>query len=137
MAKRSSTSTTKEKVAKDKVNNLLKDVLPKKEKEVDVLEKKVANKSTDWLTEEIDKLTAENEQLKGDLEKAMKEIHALKNDPNAPVDTDQIKNGVKKLFKDLEANYIGANQTRTRYLKADIKILLDKFLATFPFLMKK
>jgi hypothetical protein len=138
MAKR---STVKDNAAKTKIANLLKDsnILGKKE-EVDVLEKSVENKGTGWLKDEHAKLSIEVEQLKEDLQKAMNEIKTLKNAPDAPdapVDTEKVKAGVRKIFKDLDDNFQGRNQQRKKYPDADLKILLNKFLANFPFLMKK
>ena len=136
MAKR---STAKDSAAKTKVANLLKDsnILGKKEETVDVLEKSVENKGTGWLTKQVTTLTDENEQLKGDLQKAMNELNELKNAPDAPVDTEEMKQGIRKLFIDLEDAHLGRNPQRKIYPDANVKILLSKFLGNFPFLMKK
>jgi hypothetical protein len=133
MAKR---QTKKEEVAKSKVNSLLKDVLPKKEKEVDVIEEVEQKKGNEWLEEQVDALTKENEQLKIDLQKAFADINKIR-ESGGSVEADELKAGIVKIFKDLEDNLLGRNPNRTQYLKADIKILLNKFLATFPFMMKK
>ena len=83
------------------------------------------------ISEKIEKYNTE------DLKKAFIDIEKLRNAPDAPADVEQIKAGVAKIFRDLEDNYLGRNQTRTRYVDAKIKILLDKFVGTFPFLTKK
>ena len=132
MAKR---TTTKDKAAKEKVNNLLEGILPSKKE--DVLEKAVETKGNDWLQDEVTKLTAENEQLKNDVKKALGTLNEKQSGPDAPVDVEEIKRHVRALFKDVEDNYLGKNSTRTRYLQADNKILLDKMLGHFPFLMKR
>lgn len=129
MAKRK--TTVKDTKAKETVSNLLKGVLPNKEvEEVDVLAKKNTEKGSEWLQDQIDLLTTENEQLRNDLAQAQ----------NAPVNADgvaELQNGIQVIFNDLENNYLGRNANRTPYLRADVKILLDKFVGTFKFLQKK
>lgn len=137
MAKR--ISTPKDEAAKNKINSLLKDVLPKKteEKNVDVLDKVVENKGNEWLQDQVDALTLENEQLRNDLQKSMIDINKLRNAPTAPVDTIQIQNNVRLLFNDLESAFLGRNPQKIRYYDAKIKILLDKMLGLFPFLSNR
>ena len=138
MAKR---NTTKNKdAAKEKVANLLKGtILASKEEqpEVDVLEKASEAKDTGWLTDQITILEGENAQLKDDLERAFNDIKKLRNAPDAPIDAQEIKKGVQKIFKDLENAHFGRNPEKKTYHEAIIKILLGTFLKTFPFLMKK
>lgn len=137
MAKR---ITKKDTAAKTKIANLLKDsnILSKKEEvDVDVLEKNVQDKGNDWLSDQINTLNSNNEDLKDQLQKAMGEIAILKNSPNAPVGVKDLKEGIIIIFKDLEDAHFGRNKERKIYPDANIKILLSKFLATFPFIMKK
>ena len=135
---RTKRSTDKAKAATEKIDNLLKDTIGlTKEEPKDAVEESVQEKGNDWLADQVTALTTENEQLKEDLKKAFIDIEKLRNAPDAPADVEQIKAGVAKIFRDLEDNYLGRNQTRTRYVDAKIKILLDKFVGTFPFLTKK
>lgn len=140
-------TTKKDMDAKKRAEELLKDIpsfTKKKEEITDALEKNVKNKGSEWLEEQLHVLNAENDKLMKELEtfkqenkKLYSEVEKLKNSPDAPVDVKEIKDGVKKIFTDLENNFLGRNSNRTRYEDAKIKNLLEKFLKTFPFLMKK
>lgn len=145
MAKR---STNKEDVAKEKVQNLLKDsgILNKGKKVevVDVVETATEKKGTDWLEKQVDALSAENEKLtatvesvKADYEKLHNEYMNLKSSPDNPMGIEELQRGIMTIFKDLENNFLGRNAQRVRYYDANIKKLLDKFVGTFKFLQKK
>jgi len=143
MAKR---NTTKEKEAKEKVANLLKDsgILTKEKPKEDKIKKTVDKKSTDWLQKQLDTLTKENEALLAEKEAATAEYKklfndytALKNSSNAPVSDEALKAGVLKIFHELENNYLGRNPQRTKYTDVKIIKLLDKFVENFKFLQKK
>ena len=131
---------TKDKeAAKKKVDDLLKGTIlgkeEPKEEEVDVLEQAAEAKDTSWLTDEITRLQDENTQLKTDLNKAFDDINRLR--AGGATDDSEVKAGVRKLFRDIEDAHLGRNPERKIYKVAVVKILLEKFLKTFPFLMKK
>jgi len=143
MAKR---ITNKDKEAKEKVANLLKDskVLTKEEPKKDKLKEASDKHNTDWLQDQLDALTKENEELlskvetlQNDYEKLFNDFTALKNSPAVPAGSEELQNGIMGIFKDLENNYLGNNIQRTRYTDAKIKVLLDKFVSTFKFLQHK
>ena len=127
-------STTKDSKAKETVSNLLKDVMPKKEEKTDKLESSVEKKGIGWLETEIDRLTKENERLQEDYNKLLQQFNEQKNSSGSDVAT---REGIINIFKNIENAYLGRNPERVRYDKAFNKVLLDKFLATFPFISQK
>lgn len=119
---------------------------------VEVAEKLVTTTTTSdtknnrWLEAQVTELNERNEELELLLGKAKEDYNKLLNSKKSTSNTlvqeneqndDEIINGVKAIFDDLRMNYEGKNNVRTRYYKADIKILLDKFLKTFPFLIPR
>jgi hypothetical protein len=131
MAKR--TQPSKDKKAKETVSNLLKDVMPKKEEKKDKMETAVEAKGNEWLQKQVDALTKENEQLREDYNKLLNETKTASSSEGVQ----ELQNGVRALFTDIENAYLGRNPERVRYDKAFNKVLLDKFVGTFQFLQKK
>ena len=139
------TKENKEKMQK-KVDDLLADIDGLKKikgtaESTDKLKEATKEKVGNWLEEQVNELTKTNERLEKELAKKNDDYAKLYDvyqqaKLNAPASDEDLKNGVVKIFKDLESNYLGLNQVRTRYHQADVKTLLDKFLRTFPFLMK-
>ncbi len=130
-------SKDKDTKAKETVSNLLKGVLPKEAKPKDKLETAVKEKGIDWLQDDIDRLTQENDQLRADYDKLFKEHNDLKNQPAAGGTDTEIKQGVLNLFRQLEDAHLGRNPERVRYKEAIIRVWLEKFLQTFPFISEK
>jgi hypothetical protein len=100
--------------AKQKVKELLNDVelVPKENEEIlEIEEKKI--EGVDWLTEEVTKLTSQNEQLKEDYRKILEENKRLKGGkpgtvvaPSAPVDDSVVQAKLVQLFHELQSNYM-------------------------------
>ncbi|VAW29303.1 hypothetical protein MNBD_BACTEROID06-1415, partial [hydrothermal vent metagenome] len=53
-----------------------------------------------------------------------------------PVNDGELQKGVRKIFDDLRNNYEGKNRNQTKYEDAKIRVLLEQFLGTFPFLVE-
>jgi len=141
MVKKTKISAEKKEEIKNKAAALVADLDVLDNKKGDKLEKATQEKVGNWLEEQVNGLTIENERLENELTKKTDDYNKLYDSfqavkANSPATDDEIKANIKRIFKELEDNYLGRNQVRTRYLKADIKILLDKFLRYFPFLMK-
>ena len=91
--------------AKEKVDNLLKDVIPKKKtttpKKVDVEEKK----STKWLEAELERLTEINEKLEAEAKQAKDDYKKLfESSKNfvKPMNEGEIEKRVRELFREFE-----------------------------------
>lgn len=154
MAKKKATkdeTVDKNEVAKKKADELFNDVLsvaaPKKseEKPKEVKETKADAAGNAWLEEQVQSLSEQVEVLEQKLaEKTLdyqKLLASKKTGGAAPhaaaaQSDSEIAKGVKIMFEELRSAYEGSNPTRTRYTDAKIKILLDKFLKLFPFLLE-
>ncbi|MFW5847572.1 MAG: hypothetical protein ACOCVF_01450 [bacterium] len=141
----------KDTLAKQKVDELLKDVpLPKKDKEklASKLEEQQEKRTTKWLEDQLDVLQKENDQLKKEAEIAKEDYKKLYNQfqnktDNSPkslvVDDSQLKNKILSLFQKFERQYLGVNPERTQYQFIKMTTpsnsgLLDEFLKAFPFI---
>jgi len=137
--------------AKERVNKLLDDVnlTPKKgEGDNNLLELNEKNvQSLEWLQEQIDKLSTENEKLKKEAEEAKENYKKLysqyqavtngkniTNDKNNLVPDSMIKNGVTDLFNEFQKNYLGQNQQKIRYTEIKLPHLMNKMIKKFSFL---
>jgi hypothetical protein len=123
--------------AKEKVNKLLEDMpiegdtVVKKDKLQDSKEKK----SVEWLEEQISlladqnsKLESENIRLKDDYRKLFDQYQSS---PSSNID--QMKHGIEEIFFELDSTLRGLKYG-TPYEQANIRPLLNKFMAKFPFL---
>lgn len=131
--------------AKETVEKLLKDVdLSPKQKEV-VTEEYKKIEGSDWLEEQVTKLTEENEKLRKDADEAklnykkifeayesVKSGNGPKANANLIPDSENTNN-IKSLFNELQKNMLGLNQERRGYSDIKIKHLLVKLEKMFPF----
>jgi hypothetical protein len=98
-----------------------------------------------WLEDQVTVLSDKNKQLEDDVLLAKENYNKLlesKGGVGAPTATvtptsdSDVQKGVRKIFDDLRNNYEGKNQNQTKYEDAKIKVLLEQFLKTFPFLVE-
>lgn len=136
--------------AKEKVKELLSDVtlVPQSTDEVlEIEESKKEPEGLEWLTEEVAKLTAENEQLKSDYSKLLDENRRLKNGNPAivanetePIDENLVKGKLVQLFNELQANYMrnpGVSQFGTPNFIIYPLAFMERMVMFFPFLGKE
>lgn len=136
--------------AKQKVKELLSDVPlvpPTGDEVLELEEEKKEVEGVDWLTEEVTKLTAENEQLKADYGKLFEENKRLKAgkpaivvDESTPVDEGAVKVNLVKLFNELQANYLrnpGVSQFGTPNFIIYPVAFMERMVMFFPFLGKE
>jgi len=133
--------------AKQKVKELLSDVPlvpPTSDEVLELEEEKKEVEGVDWLTEEVTKLTAENEQLKADYSKLFEENKRLKGVSKVPIDTpvdeDAVKVNLVKLFNELQANYLrnpGVSQFGTPNFIIYPVAFMERMVMFFPFLGKE
>lgn len=140
-------------MAKKKVNELLDDVellSPKSDDNLFEIDENVDKNSLEWLQEQIDKLSVENEKLKKEASEAKenyRKIHAqyqhvVKNgvidetkDVEANIIPDSmLKNGIFNLFNEVQNNYLGINPQKHKYTDVKLIHLLHKMIKLFPFL---
>lgn len=136
--------------AKQKVEELLCDVefLPKTEESVvdvnkSVVETKTVNDGIEWLEEQVNLLTEENQTLKKELSQAKEDYSRLYNEFRTKVggSTNEMysqttERNVLTLFEEFQNNYLGRNPENQRYDFIYMDKLLKKFLSVFPFLDK-
>lgn len=136
--------------AKQKVEELLSDVslVPKTSEEVlELDDNKQEPEGVDWLTEEVTKLTAENEQLREDYAKILDENRRLKGgrpavviDESESVDESLVKEKLLQLFNELQANYMrnpGVSQFGTPNFIIYPVAFMERMIMFFPFLGKE
>jgi predicted nuclease with TOPRIM domain len=138
MAKRDLTAYE---AAKNKVSNLLVDVLPKKEeKKENILEEAIKESGNEWMEEQISALTEENEQLKEDYQKIFNELQKVKSNPVANVagvPNSQLEHELKMFFDILvqrDQRMQGNAVVKLNYVGAGAPGLLQEMLQRFPFL---
>ena len=100
----------------------------------------------DWLQSQVTVLSDKNKELENEVITARENYTKLLDSkggvgaPTAtnstPVNDSDLKRGIRKIFDDLRNNYEGKNQNQTKYEDAKIKVLLEQFLRTFPFLVE-
>jgi len=106
------------------------------------LDDKSNKKGIEWLTEEITKLTNENEILKEEYNKLFNEYNELKKSKEefATNESDLIKNGLIRLFNELQDNYM-RNPGLTRLGTPNFIIFpvafMERMIMFFPFLEKE
>lgn len=99
----------------------------------------------DWLQEQLNKLSTENETLKKEALEAKegykKIFNQLKNAGGATatpsdkmIPDSQLKNGIIELFMDVQNNFLGRNQERRRYTNIVPVPFMKKMVKEFPFL---
>jgi hypothetical protein len=136
--------------AKERVNKLLDDVnlTPKKgEGDNNLLELNEKNvQSLEWLQEQIDKLSTENEKLKKEADEAKENYKKLyadyqannngkaNNNKDNLVPDSMLKNGVIDLFTEFQKNFLGQNPQKIRYSEIKLPHLMNKMIKKFPFL---
>ena len=95
-----------------------------------------------WLEDQVTVLSDKNKQLEDEVLLAKDNYNKLLESKGGvgapttatPTSDSDVQKGVRKIFDDLRNNYEGKNQNQTKYEDAKIKILLEQFLRTFPFL---
>jgi hypothetical protein len=136
--------------AKQKVKELLNDVefVPKSSEDILELEEK-RGEGVDWLTEEVTKLTSENEQLKEDYRKIFEENKRLKAgkpgivaESSTPVDESLVKAKLVQLFDELQVNYMknpGMSPVYPGVPNFTIHpvAFMERMIMFFPFLAKE
>jgi len=138
---------TREDFAKSKVDELLKDIPIKKKEEVkvDKLEQISKEKGNDWLkeqvyvlTQQVETLEKENERLKGDYNKLFDQTQrkTVGTEVVSTQSEDELRNGITKIFLDLDGALTGIKFNGVSYPEAKIKPLLNKMMITFPFLQE-
>lgn len=150
MAKKKATkeeTVDKNEVAKKKADELFQDVLavatPKKSEEPAkaVNETKTDSAGTAWLEEQVKSLSEQVEVLEQQLAEKTLDYQKLlaskkTSAPQVSQSDSEVTKSVRTLFEELRSNYEGLNSSRTRYTDVKIKILLDRFLKLFPFLLE-
>lgn len=143
MAKRTNTkaATDKKTAAKKKVDELLDDVLPKKEtkSKAKVAEDK---KNQEWLEGELERLGEENARLENELVKAKEDYAKLHADFQKLKETggvttvagDEVTKKVEQMFRELENAHLGLNPERIVYTDTKVIAQLNNMMAKFPFL---
>lgn len=131
--------------AKETVKKLLDDVSLQPNKTENLIELDENPKNIKWLEEQVsiltetnEKLTKENEDLKTDYKKIFEKLQQVNgdfSDENVKMIPDsEIKNDAIGLFEEVQNNYLGFNETRTRYSQIKLIHLLHKMIGVFPFL---
>ena len=93
-----------------------------------------------WLEDQVTVLSDKNKQLEDEVVLARENYNKLLDSKGGevpattPTNDSDVQRGVRKIFDDLRNNYEGKNQNQTKYEDAKIKVLLEQFLRTFPFL---
>lgn len=138
--------------AKKRVESLLGDITIDDKEVVRVADKldeikseesgEANSKHTSWLEKQIKELSDANKKLEEQLVVAKEDYKKLHNSMNGQtksvsVSDSEVVSGVRRIFNDLNNNYLGNNREKRRYEQANIRPLLEKFLRTFPFLTKK
>lgn len=149
MARPSKKELEKREAAKKRVEELLGDTVTVDIKNAtEVADKLNELQSSDggndspntWLESQVEELSKKNQELEDQLVAAKNDYNKLLNTGGGTAvaaDPTEIEVGVKKIFNDLRNNYEGNNVNRTKYLQADIRVLLEKFVGTFQFLRVK
>lgn len=127
-------------LAKQKVEQLLADVptlITKVEEPQEVVKEPV--QGIEWLEEQVETLTTENEQLKLELDDAKANYSRLYEDfqkklgsGNQMLDA-TIETNIITMFNELQGNMLGLNRERTPWAIVNISYLLKQMLAMFPF----
>lgn len=136
--------------AKEKVENLLKDVPMDLKDKGDLFElddEKTDEKGENWLQEQVIALSDENEKLRGetaiaknDYQKIYADFQALKSgNPDVAVANPKMmpdslmKRNVMALFDEFQKNMLGINPEKSKYKEIRLSHLLKKMLDLFPF----
>jgi hypothetical protein len=126
---------TSETKAMNKINNLLSDIdliKPSKPKEKEIVDVVVEDNGVDWLGDELDRVTQENNELKVELKKTREALNmALNNGGGGNNASDVIvKKKVIELFTELQHNYmtLGSN------LVINPPNFIARLVRFFPFL---
>jgi hypothetical protein len=140
VAKKLTPEQERDRKAKEKVAELLKDS-PLSETKEELLELEEEPKGTEWLQEQLPLLTQQIEGLKTELktEKEMNTVLTQKLEASGGGDGEVTK-GVHMLFDELQANYVnmGKNQqTGAPNLIIAPTAFLNRLIQLFPFLAKK
>lgn len=100
-----------------------------------LIDKNVKDKNIEWLENEIDRLSQENEKYKEEYTKIFEELKKYKAMPNGSAGSNEftiaeletIKRGVGEIYLDLSA-------AQKRWDSANIGVLLEKFRNKFNFI---
>jgi len=138
--------------AKQKEKELLNDVelVPKESEEILELEEKKVE-GVDWLTEEVTKLTSQNEQLKEDYRKILEENKRLKGGKPGIIveqplsssgDESAVARKVTQLFNEIQANYLKNPGMSPNYPGVPNFLIypvafMERMIMFFPFLGKE
>jgi len=126
--------------AKQKVEELLQDVSMSPMKEEETLIELDEPKGTEWLSEQVSALTAENEVLKGELlaakndyKKVFEENQKIRSGNSNNLVNETITQNILILFNELQNNKLGHNPERTIWTIVNVDHVLKQMLSLFPF----
>jgi len=124
--------------AKQKVKELLEDVdlVPKELKEAEYVVKVIEPpKGIEWLEEQVNLLTEENEQLKNDYSKLFEQYQQKSGGGNLLSET--VNQNILLMFTELQNNLLGNNPERHSWDQVNVKYLLNQFVQLFPTVVER
>lgn len=94
----------------------------------------------DWLEEQVESLSSENQQLRLELETSKYDYSRLYEDFQKRLNgggqmiDETTKANIVTMFNELQANMLGQNRERTPWTIVNIKYLLGQMISMFPFI---